>query len=206
MTSSDIDLAGENEQRDRSHNFSSTTIKLRDQEKDLFRTDFVTFCPGNCSTLPSSYLQDKADRVSQEIRSSNLLNFTTMQTLSSRNMSFRSSLKLDVAEYQVHVNVHVESSTDLDDELRVSTLPLRKHKKLQCNMKTAPSDQSLPTRKFSESGVPLLRAERGRHVKSHIDTRVQKVIRGSSQGVGRGNGSQVDGILINSHRVCVEFE
>jgi len=72
------------------------------------------------------------------------------------------------------VNVQVESSTNLDEELRVSTLPLRNNKKLRCNMKTSPSDQYLPARKSSESGVPLLRAERGRHAKSHIDTRVQK--------------------------------
>ena len=200
MTSFDIDLAGENEKQDRSHEISSTTIKVDHQAKDLFRTDFVTFCPGNCATLPSSCLRDKADRVSQEIRSSKLLNFTTMRTLSNRNLSFRSSLKLDVAEYQVHVNVHVESSTtDLDDELRVSTLPLRKQKKLQCNMKNTPSDRSLPARKFSESGVPLLRAERGRHVKSPVDTPVQKVIKTSLLWGGRGNGFEVDGILINSH-------
>ena len=175
MTSFDIDLASENEPRDHSHNFSSKAIIQNHQKEDLFRTDFVTYCPGNCSTLPSSYLRNKADRVSQEIRSSNMLNFTTMQTLSSRNVSFRSSLNVDVAEYQVQVNVQVESSTNLDEELRVSTLPLRNNKKLRCNMKTSPSDQYLPARKSSESGVPLLRAERGRHAKSHIDTRVQKV-------------------------------
>ena len=172
MTSSDIDLLGENE--DCSRKISSTTIRV---DQDIFRTDFVTFCPGNSATLPSSCLRDKTERGGQETRSSKLLNFTTMQTLGSRNLSFRSSLQLDIAEYQVQVKVQLESSaTDLEDELRVSTLPLPKQKKLQCNMKNCPPNRRNPARKFSESGVPLLRAERGRHVKSPVDTRVEKVI------------------------------
>ena len=173
MTSSDIDLLAKDE--DCSRKISSTTIKV---DQDMFRTDFVTFCPGNSATLPSSCLRDRKERAGQEIRSPELLNFTTMQTLSSRNLSFRSSLQLDIAEYQVQVKVQLESSTtELEDELRVSTLPLPTHKKLRGNMKDCPPNRKILARNFSQSGVPLLRAERGRHVKSPVDTRVEKVIK-----------------------------
>ena len=176
MTSSDIDLVSENENSVGSHKTSMSTVKMNHPTRDLFRTDFVAYCPGNCYTLPTSHLRELTQCVSDDIRSSKLSNFATMRPLINRNLSFRSSLKLDIAEYQVHVNVQIESSTgDLEDELRVSTLPLAKQKKsLNCK-KSSPLNRSTPGRKLSESEVPLRREERGRHVKSHIDTRVQKV-------------------------------